>query len=588
MSGLESGSYQDLRKQIERALTDKDFTNRIFQSVHGITAIVNAIVQTKGENWAAHVVDETGQPLLTPEEQQRFTEAFKDHIDTILSFFGESRIQEGGVTDASDKTTSTPSVGKTETTSSVTKSTPPGNGTDPASSVSETTPATVETDTATESNTTSGSDETFPQQFMNRINHVNQVVNNYATKYGTLKLQNEYDVRGDVPVIPEAAQTAIASGVQGLAHIPNNMTKDFLAKIKIPFRTILFTVYVALDVARISMGFAGHESGRKILSALLALLELLLGDWKKSILTFMGYYGMSPMLYGQLGKVFLIAFRMFDPRLQESFLLGSVDAVKSFIVGILLSIFQITAPEEIRRPLAAALQRVAERKAKINGVLQGEGIPARPDYLSPSFEDLNNIQAVINDKAYVCSCEFQELVEAMDKSSIIRIILQLLRIPVTKESIEKRCGKILCKPFVTSIVETAQEEAKERSRGQAPAVEPEAPVVEPGAPNSVEQEEPAMVPGASNNSVKQKVQPETPSVEQEVNQEAPAMVPGASNNSVKQNQSANATNGTQQQQVAVTGTEAPSAVPQEPSNQTNEIRRGGRILHSRRKRAALP
>ena len=567
MSGLESGSYQEIRKQIDRALTDKDFTNRIFQSVHGITSVVNAIVQTKGENWAVQVVDESGQPLLTPEEQQRFTEAFKDHIDTILAFFGVSRIQEGGDTsaEASDKT-------------------------ETASSVPESPPATTET--ATESNTISGPDETFSQLFMKRINHVDQFVNNYASEYGILKLQREHDVGGDIPLIPEAAQSAIATGVQGLIHVPENVTKEFLAKIKIPFRTILFTVYVALDVARISMGFAGRESGRKILSALLALLELLLGDWKKSILTFMGYYGMSPMLYGELGKVFLIAFRMFDPRLQESFLMGSFDATKSFIVGILLSIFQITAPEEVRLPLVAALQRVAQRKAEINGVLQGEGIPARPDYLSPSFEDLNNIQAVINDKAYVCSCEFQELVEAVDKSSIIRTIIELLRIPVNKDFIEKRCGKVECTPFVTSMVETAQEEAQKQSqsRGQAPAVEPNTSAVDPGAsPNSVEQEEPAMVPGASNNSVKQKVQPETPSVEQEVNQVVSA------------NQSANATNETQQQQVAVTGTEAPSAVPdtapqtptessitQELSNRAKEVRRGGRILHSRRKRAALP
>lgn len=522
MSGLESGSYQGLRKQIDRALTDKDFTTRIFQSVNGVVAVVNAIVQTKGENWATHVVDEKGQPLLTPVEQQRFTEAFSGYIDSILGFFGQSRLQEGGAMDITLPSLVEPSD---------------------------------EPESTTESNAIQGIDETFSQQFMKRINNVDQVVNDYASKYGILKLQREHDVEPDIPLIPEPAALAISQGVFALGSmvgfpIPPNVTMEFLAKLKVPFRTVIFTVYVALDVARISMGFAGRENGRKILSALLALLELLLGDWKKSILTFMGYYGMSPMLYGELGKVFLTSFRMFAPQLQDAFLMGSYDATKSFTVGLLLSIFQITAPEEVRLPLVAALQKVAQRKAEINGVLQGEGLPARPDYLSPSFEDLNNIQAVMSDTAYLCSCEFQELVEAVDKSSMIRTVLQILRIPVTKEFIEMKCGPGACKPFVSRLVENTQAQAKSQIQPevqpqQEPATSIETPV--PTAPA---------------------VQPEAPS--------QPPIGP-----------------------VTITEPEAPSPSPaiaepavtppttQEPPKRANEIRRGGRMLHSRRNRAAL-
>jgi hypothetical protein len=548
MSGLESGSYQDIRKRIDHALTDKDFTNRIVQSVNGVVAVVNAIVETKGENWAVHVVDEKGQPLLTPEEQQRFTEAFSGHIDGILAFFGQSRTQKGGAMDITLPSLVEPSD---------------------------------EPELTTESNAIQGIDESFSQKFMKRINNVDQVVNDYASKYGILKLQREHDVQPDIRLIPEPAAMAISQGVFTLGSmmgfpIPPNVTMEFLAKIKVPFRTVIFTVYVALDVARISMGFAGRENGRKILSVLLAILELMLGDWKKSILTFMGYYGMSPMLYGELGKVFLTSFRMFAPQLQDTFLLGTFDATKSFVVGLLLSLFQITAPEEVRLPLVAALQKVAHRKAEINGVLQGEGLPARPEYLSPSFEDLNNIQAVMSDTAYLCSCEFQELVEAVDKSSMIRTVLQILRIPVTKEFIEFKCGPGPCKPFVTRLVENTQALAKPQAQPEAkpevqakaqeqsqqetatsnelptvvaPVVQPEAPVVQPEAP-VVQPEAPV-------------VQPEAPVVQPEAQPQTPT--------------------------EPSTTTEPDATLPptQEPPKRVNEIRRGGRILHSRRNRVSL-
>jgi hypothetical protein len=151
-------------------------------------------------------------------------------------------------------------------------------------------------------------------------------------------------------------------------------------------------------------------------------------------------------------KVFLSLFRKLSPQIQRDIVFGSLDATKSLIIGLLLSIFQITAPEEVRLPLIGILEKIAQRKEEIDGLLVDEGLSARPNYLSPTFEDLNNIQAVMSDEAYLCSCEFDTLIGAVDKSAIFRIILQVLRIPVTKEYKELKCGKGPCKPFVQEIV----------------------------------------------------------------------------------------------------------------------------------------
>jgi len=236
----------------------------------------------------------------------------------------------------------------------------------------------------------------------------------------------------------------------------------------VPFRTITFTIYLILDIARLAIGITGPSLARKILSILLAILELLKGDWKKALLTMIGYYGMIPLLTGELLKVFLTLFRMFSPQIQHSIIFGSLDAAKSFIVGLLLAIFQVTAPEQIRLPLIGMLEKVAQHKAKMDGVLQDIGLSARPDYLSPTWADLNNIQAVMSDDAYICSCEFRQLVEAVNQSAIIRIVLGILRIPANEDMIMYKCGKEPCKDFVTTVVKEAKDETEAQKKADAP------------------------------------------------------------------------------------------------------------------------
>jgi hypothetical protein len=200
----------------------------------------------------------------------------------------------------------------------------------------------------------------------------------------------------------------------------------------------------------------------------LAIAELLKGDWKKAVLTFIGYYGMTPLLVGELMKIFVSLFRMLSPQLQQSIIFGSLDASKSLLIGLLLAIFQVTAPEEVRLPLIGILEKIAQRKAEIDGTLEDANLSARPDYLAPTFEDLNNIQAVMSDDAYICSCEFEDLLAAVNKSAIIKIVLQILRIPVNKEFKEYKCGPGPCKKFVPLVVQQAKKDKEEKEKVSKP------------------------------------------------------------------------------------------------------------------------
>ena len=452
MNGSQRYTFDQLREQINKEILSENMPEHLYKSTDGIIRVINAIVKTKGDGWAIQVLNNEGKPIFNSQEQAQFTEAFQPYTDTIIDFFGDRDEMSGGVynPDMSKMSGMSSNFLKTKAAQATHSfPTPPFDPTKMAGI------------------------DTIYSKVVNRIGNVNSVVNDYASKYGILKLEKEHDLEEDVRVIPQPAALIISEGVFGLSTavglpIPPNITLDKLSKIKVPFRTLIFTIYLILDIARISMGVSGPAIGRKIMSIVVAIFELLKGDWKKALLTIIGYYGMMPLLFGELLKIFLSMFRMLAPQIQNSIIFGSLDATKSFMVGLLLAIFQVTAPEQVRLPLIGLLEKIAQRKAEMDGVLIDVGLSARPDYLSPTWNDLNNLQAVMSDEGYICSCEFEQLVKVLDDAAIMRIVLEILRIPVNKDMIAYKCGNGPCKDFVTTVVKQAKNETEEQEKVDKP------------------------------------------------------------------------------------------------------------------------
>jgi hypothetical protein len=455
MNGSQRYTFEQLREQINNELLSEHMPERLYKSTDGIMRVINAIVKTNGENWAVQVLNNEGNPLLSKQEQTQFTDAFEPYIGSIIDFFGDEStddIIQGGAY--------SPDISKLSGMSSNFLKTKAAQATH-SFPIPQFDPEKLP-----------GVDVVY-NKVINRIGNVNSVVNDYASKYGVLKLEKEHDLEEDIRLVPKPAAVAISEGLftlstaAGLPILPN-ITLEILSKLKVPFRVIVFTVYLILDISRIAVGISGPSISRKILSVLLSIAELLKGDWKKAVLTMLGYYGMMPMLIGELLKVFLTMFRMLAPQIQNSIIFGSFDAAKSLVIGLLLAIFQVTAPEQVRLPLIGILEKIAQRKAEMDGTLEDIGLSARPDYLAPTWNDLNNIQAVMSDEGYICSCEFEELVKAVNNSAIIRLVLQLLRIPVTKDMIEYKCGKGACKDFVTTVVKEAKNDTDKEERVKTP------------------------------------------------------------------------------------------------------------------------
>jgi hypothetical protein len=402
MNGAKRYNFDQLKDKIDEEFFSENISEKIYQSTNGITRIMNAIVKTKGDNWAAQVLDDQGQPMLNPQEQQKFTEAFQPYISTILNFFGEEHPEIIGG-DASQ----------------------------------------IEVGT--------GPDDIY-SKIVHTVGNINSTVNDYASKYGVLKLEKQYDSKPDIHLIPMPARKAISAALT-VTGIPPLATDTILSKIKLPLRTIITMIYLGIDILRVSMTVSDSERGRKLLSVLLSILELLRGQWKEAIFTFMGYFGTQPLFFGQVMKSYVMIFKMLSPEIQDSIIFGSLDAVKSLFIGTLLSIFQLTAPEELRRPMVESLDKIAAKKAEMDGILEQVDLPPRPDYLVPSWQDLNNLQAVITDEDYLCSCEFQQIIENIAKPTIVRVVLQVLRIPTNEDMIRYKCGNRPCEDFPTTVVQ---------------------------------------------------------------------------------------------------------------------------------------
>jgi hypothetical protein len=435
VSGSNRYTLNDLRTKINDALLNKEMPDKLYQSMDGTSRMIEAIVKTRGDGWAAQVLDNEGKEMLTPDEQERFTRAFQPYLDSIIEFFKPTSHKDNEIIGGEIKTVAKLMGKSQEYVDNLKKRTLGDVG---------------------------GPDQIYTQ-IIDKFGAINSTVNGFASKYGVLRLEKEHDIEPDVRIIPEVARDLIALGAQAITDatvgpqvIVAESIKDFLEEIKVPFRLIVSLIYLFLDVARIVVSTNGSNFGRKVLSITLSLLEFLRGDWKKAILSFVGYYGMTPLLIGQVLKAVLTLFNMLSPELQESMIYGAYDSTKSFIVGILLSIFKITAPESIRLPLIGVLDTIANKKTQLDGSLGAAGLQPRPNYLMPSFQDLNNIQAVITDKAFICSKEFDTLFSTIGESSLLTVILQLVGIPTDKKTIDRKCGDLLNKPYLELLVELSK------------------------------------------------------------------------------------------------------------------------------------
>ena len=436
-------SFEPIRRELHQQLRTEKGWNHLRDSVEGISRVLTAIAETTDDNWVHRVRDAEGHPLLEEKEKKRFTEVFRPYVPAIRQYLNPG--QRGG------QEPSSPASAPASTAPNAAPASAPNASAAPnAAPASTAAPASLTAADATAATTTGVDMDGIFTGMVKKSQEWDKYAQSISSEYGLLKWEREYDQTDDFHAIPGFIRTLIGSLGQGGMAV-----KEVLDKIKVPFRLIVFLVYLALDVSRLSASAMGDSSRQRVLSILLAILELFRGDWKKAILTFMGLYGTTPLLVGQVLKVFLYLFERLSPTIQERMVYGAWDTSKSLLLGILLSLFQLTAPLSVRKPFMEMLEKLAKGKEAIDQSLVEAGLEPRPDHFAPTWEDINRLQAVNDDPVFICSCEYEEVLKNIGDSALMKFILQLLRLPINQDMREKyTCvGKTPCQPYRALLIQ---------------------------------------------------------------------------------------------------------------------------------------
>jgi len=376
--------FDRLERKIKDQVKTPVFYEKLYHAVDGLSSLFFAIATTNGQGWAAQVRDAQGQPRLTPEEQGQYTKVFEPYLPAILRFM------KGG-----------------ETTQS--------GGSEPHDMI---------------------------DKGLDMVDGFEKGYKDFLMSVPSLyKLKQDGYKEEDIHLIPEILRETIRAQTWGVG------IAEILDMLKLPLHMILFIIHIFLDTSRVALAVAGQEQQRQILSIVLAIYEFLLGDWKKCILTMIGYTGTSAQLMGQYGKLFLIFYDMYNQESKRSAVHGIVDSVRTFLVGALAYTFQLTAPYEIRRKIMPIITDISEKKIKIDGALQLRGYkPLSIDY-DPTYDNpITFLVMLSGTKLFHCSCEQEEIVKGLQSagSSILSVLISLLGIPADDEDRKRICGEKEC------------------------------------------------------------------------------------------------------------------------------------------------
>lgn len=411
-------SLQQVEQDMKNAVHSPNVVANLYSSIENILHLVDCILETNGAaGWAANVKDDEGKQILTPQEQATFEKSMEPYTGLLIAFFKETDDD-----DIDDHLSFFPQKMKTMSGGAV------------------------------------GIDELY-DKVISYLQYLNQQSQQFAktSNLGIVKWESSYDdmstgapLDDPKPFIPlGAALTPVfPTALQVAEQMP------------VPARAIVFFTYLLMDTTRLMIGISPIDwpTSRKILSLVLSVIDILRGDWKKAVISFTGYFGQNYVVVGTFCKVFLDIFMLISPDLQNAILNGILDVSKSLFAGSLLFIVQTFSPAIVREQIIPVFDEIDRIIKKNNEILKEDNLPAMPSYLAPSFTHIQNLQAFVSNPDLVCSTNFRDeilpsllgpSVDDTDETTskftgsksnyIMKIILQLLRIPVTKKQLDRVC-----------------------------------------------------------------------------------------------------------------------------------------------------
>jgi hypothetical protein len=266
----------------------------------------------------------------------------------------------------------------------------------------------------------------------------------------------------------------------GPVAIVNSMTKGSDPKIgpyppylpigvPIPARTIVPIVNAILESCRLLVSNYVFDVPilRKILSIVLAIYDVLRGEWRDGVLSFIGVFSHNMMVAGMIGKTTRWVYNFISPDIQQRISADVYDGFKSMCIGYWLWLFSVVSPDFVRNILTnminsaqvpideinkklASLEMQAQKTAAPAGMIVK--FPRIPLDAIPSLDDIQNFQSLLHRPEIVCNPAFQSAIQPALNIAPLRLVFELLSIPITPEAKAETCKDVPAS-FGDSVIE---------------------------------------------------------------------------------------------------------------------------------------
>lgn len=227
-------------------------------------------------------------------------------------------------------------------------------------------------------------------------------------------------------------------------------------QVPIPNRLILPALNALLETLRllVSSTFYNNNFLRKVFSIVLGIFDVLRGNWRDGLLSLLGVYSRNAMFAGMIGKLALWVYNFISPDIRGRLSDDVWAASKSMVVGSWLWMFSVVSPDFVRSYVNSLFGAVSARANELNqkiaaieqvaqSSVQGQGLevefPRVPLTTIPSYDDIQNFQALIHRPEIYCSEAVQVALAPLESIATFRVLLELLNIPVLPDKKAEMC-----------------------------------------------------------------------------------------------------------------------------------------------------
>jgi hypothetical protein len=436
----------DSLKHIIRETPPLELQERVYISFANICLLVTAFMNQNGkQGWSSTLLNERGEPMLGKEEQETVENAMSQ--PWILEFL-KSTSEPGHLSSSAQQKQQKQKGGTSPLPVGRAKQGNPPHLTSSGSSIvvnSIVNPAVNYLSTIT-------GDDVSLDLMLERFIQETQKMDDFWTKFaqespGIAKKMNR-DVTIYVPT---------PSGVP----IP----------VPIPVKPIVYFLMMLLDSFRLSRSLMGEKDVP--LTILVLIEELITGQWRQMILTCMGFISPSGVSASVIGKYLINTWVLINPEIRSDILRDIYKGNKSLLIGFLLWCLTVLPPQAAKNVLESGLARarkfveniddkIKELEEKGSAQLKpfGKKLQFQGVNLGPitrvTMQDIQNLQMLAQWPLLICSKDYQDIQQILEKDPIFRVILELVGVPTTAHDKFKACRTTTYEPL-SDVIEDALE-----------------------------------------------------------------------------------------------------------------------------------